>query len=196
MGRLDQYLKQRGQRWHYIRRVPLEHAEDDPRGVIRTSIETSSIEVARARRDALAEAHEAFWASLTVAPAEAAVQRYRSAKMRAMATGFVYSPVAVLVQAPVEQVIGRVRAVEEAGPNAKEDAAALLGAVPEAAPPVSKAFETYCDEIAVSDTLGKSPEQAASWKKVKLRAVNNFIAVCGDLPMDEIGRDHGRASYN
>lgn len=196
MGRLDQYLKQRGQRWHYVRRVPLEHAEDDARGVIRTSLKTSSIEVARARRDALAEADEAFWASLTVAPAEAAVQRYRSAKKRAMAKGFIYSPIEVLVQAPVEQVIERVKAVEASGPESEEDAAALLGAVPESAPPVSQAFKIYCDEIAISDTLGKSPEQAASWKKVKLRAVNNFIAVCGDLGMDGIGREHGRAFYN
>ncbi|MCK5750045.1 MAG: integrase, partial [Oricola sp.] len=64
----------------------------------------------------------------------------------------------------------------------------LLGAVEPAAPAISEAFDTYCSQIAKTDLMGKSDEQKANWKKIKLRAVNNFIAVCGDLPMDKIGR--------
>ena len=196
MGRLDQYLKQRGDRWHYVRRVPLAFAEQDRRGTIRTALGTSSLEVARARRDALAEADDAYWASLVTAPGEAALHRYRAAKKRAMAKGFLYTPIDLLAEQPVEQVVERIKAVGGGDAPAQEDVEAVLGAVPPSAPLVSKAFEIYCDEIAVSETLGKSPEQAASWRKVKRRAVNNFIAICGDLAMDAIEREHARAFYN
>ena len=58
MKRLNQYLKRRSESWNYHRRVPKAYAELDKRGVIRTSLGTSSLEIARARRDALARADE------------------------------------------------------------------------------------------------------------------------------------------
>jgi len=43
---------------------------------------------------------------------------------------------------------------------------------------------------------GKSAKQKRDWEKIKRRAVNNFIALCGDLEMDKISRKHGRDFYN
>jgi hypothetical protein len=64
MKRLNQYLKRRGDRWNYHRRVPLIYQSLDPRGTIRVALDTASIEIARARRDALAKADELFWRTL------------------------------------------------------------------------------------------------------------------------------------
>ena len=64
MRRLDQYLKQRKGRWYYVRRVPLRYRDVDNRDVIELAFKTGSREVARARRDSLAEADEQLWASL------------------------------------------------------------------------------------------------------------------------------------
>ena len=61
---------------------------------------------------------------------------------------------------------------------------------------LSSAFEIYCNQIAVGELLGKSDAQKKSWRKVKLRAVNNFIAVVGDLPIEQITREHAREFYN
>ena len=60
LKRLNQYLKWRDGFWSFNRRVPLADKDLDTRGTIRTALATSSIEVARARRDALAAADEAF----------------------------------------------------------------------------------------------------------------------------------------
>ena len=54
MKSLDQHLQRRGGRWHYIRRIPARFRKLDARGTIRTALDTSSLQVARARRDAMA----------------------------------------------------------------------------------------------------------------------------------------------
>ncbi len=64
MKTLDQYLKQRKGRWYYVRRVPHRYAEVDKRRLIKSALKTSSREVARARRDSLAEADDLYWSSL------------------------------------------------------------------------------------------------------------------------------------
>jgi hypothetical protein len=91
MRDLNQYLKLRGNRWHYQRRVPTEYASVDDRGVIRKALKTQSLEVARARRDALVEADDQYWMKLSLQgdmPPDMAVGLYRAARQRAMARGF------------------------------------------------------------------------------------------------------------
>ena len=52
LKRLNQYLKCRDGFWSYNRRVPLAYKDLDTRGITRTVLAMSSMEVARARRDA------------------------------------------------------------------------------------------------------------------------------------------------
>lgn len=196
---LNQYLKNRNGRWHYRRRVPIEYRDIDPRDTIRTSLKTSSLEVARVRRDALAEADNLYWASLAQQPAtkvEPAVARYRAAKKRAMARGFIYTPVEELAEAAqLEEILQRLHEVDQTTVAKKPESDALLGAVKPTSPKISEAFEIYCNQIAVSDLRGKSEAQERNWRKVKQRAVNNFMKLFGDLRMDEITRKHGRELY-
>ena len=49
----DRYLKRRGNRYYYMRRVPKAVSEQDRRGTIRVALKTGSIEVARTKRDGL-----------------------------------------------------------------------------------------------------------------------------------------------
>ncbi len=62
--KLDQYLAMRKDRYYYSRRVPKLYRLLDGRRPVRCSLNTSSLEVARARRDLLAEADDHYWASL------------------------------------------------------------------------------------------------------------------------------------
>ncbi len=200
MRSLDQYLLNRNGHWYYLRRVPETYAQFDQRTYSKASLKTTALEVARARRDAMAEADDLYWASLVEHAGVAdqlsqnpALTRYRAAKKRAMARGFVYSPVSELVDtAGIAELMDRLAQISRAPAVQKGEAEALLGAAEPSAPLVSEAFEIYCKQIALSDLLGKSEEQKTSWKKVKLRAVNNFISVCTDLPMDQITRKHAQ----
>ena len=202
MKSLDQYLKQRKGRWYYVRRVPLRYAHVDKRGLIKSALKTSSREVARARRDSLAEADDLYWSALASSRAKgsnaSAVSRYRAAKARAFARGFIYTPVEELsVQNDMTEVIDRIRALEGSlsTRQAVPETDALLGTAPKASIPISEAFELYCDKISIGDQKGKSPDQRRNWRKVKARAVKNFIGLRGDKPMAEIDRHDGQAFF-
>ena len=167
-----------------LRRLP--HV--DKRGLIKSALKTSSREVARARRDSLAEADDLYWSALASSRAKgsnaSAVSRYRAAKARAFARGFIYTPVEELsVQNDMMEVIDRIRALEGSlsTRQAVPETDALLGTAPKASIPISEAFELYCDKISIGDQKGKSPDQRRNWRKVKARAVKNFIQLRGDI---------------
>lgn len=83
---------------------------------------------------------------------------------------------------------------EVISPQDKVDS--LLGTIERPSAPISKAFDLYCEEIAVGQLLGKSEAQKRAWRKAKLRAVSNLISMHGDLPMDKINREHDRDFYD
>lgn len=114
-----------------------------------------------------------------------------------MAKGFVYTPVQDLAEvATLAEIIERIRSIQIDPVLDKKDAFAVLGLVKRSSVKISQAKDLYCDEIAVSELLGKSDEQKKSWRKVKMRALKNFIKINGDLPMHEITPDHARKYYN
>jgi len=91
MTSLNQYLVCRNGHWHYHRRIPSTFSHVDQRTYSKASLKTTSLEIARIRRDAMVEADELLWASLVAeSPFEPnpALKRYRSAKKRALAKGF------------------------------------------------------------------------------------------------------------
>ena len=196
MKRLNQYLKRRGERWNYHRRVPAAYQSIDPRGTIRVALDTASIEIARARRDALAKADELLWRSLKAGKPKA-FDSYEAARQRAMSRGFVYIPAEDLaVEATLDEILERLKKLDVKSPMATSDADAMLGLVKPSAIPITQAFKIYCEKICVADLKGKSKTQLQNWTKVKRRAVNNFVAVCGDLPMDAINRTHAKQIFD
>ena len=201
MKTLDQYLKQRKGRWYYVRRVPLRYADVDTRRIIKTALKTGSKEVARARRDAHAEADDLYWSSLTIGSpgsANGALSRYRAAKARAFARGYIYTPVEEMaVQNDMTEVIDRLRVLEGSLGTRQEtvETDALLGTAPKASITISDAFELYCEKITMADLKGKSPDQRSSWLRVKKRAVQNFIRLRGNKSMADIDRSDAQAFY-
>ena len=157
----DRYLKQRDKRFHYVRRVPLHVSDVDKRGTVRLSLKTDNIVVARKKRDQLEEADDLFWLSLVGGEKQAAFLRYQAA-------------------------VERIETVSD--PEDTANMEAVLGGVARPRRSLRDAFDLYVGEIAASELAGKSPSQRASWKKVKLRAVNNFIKVVGDIPLWDINR--------
>ncbi|MEP3655543.1 MAG: hypothetical protein ABJO36_11670 [Litorimonas sp.] len=65
MKRLNQYLLCREDFWNYHRRVPEVYRDLDPRGTIRTALNTDSLQIAMAGRDALARANEKLCRALS-----------------------------------------------------------------------------------------------------------------------------------
>ncbi len=208
MRDLNQYLQCRSGHWHYVRRVPICYTKWDTRGIIRTALRTTSIEVARSRRDSLCEADEHFWASLEASLDDVDGElklgsqskmraRYKAACGRAMARGFVYTPANELAQTPeLSDLIERIMQVGNKTKNKQQEAEALLGGADMPKVKLSAAFKIYCDRIAIGEVVNKSEAQKKAWKKSKLRAINNFIKIVGDIHMDSLDRTHARKFYN
>ena len=198
----DRFLKKRGTTFHYYRRVPKRYELLDSRGTIRFSLKTSSIDVARMRRDSFEEADNEYWASMRIVAVEAPgnsvqkaamAKRYAAANARALALGFVYKPVSELANPDnIDDVVARLMALKqsEEGEVQRRQAEAILGGVDSPKTTVSEALEVYFNEIAVDDQLGKSKRQAYQWKKVKRLSASYFIDVVGDLPLVDITREH------
>lgn len=207
----DQFLLQRGERWHYHRRVPGKYKHIDSRPFVRVSLDTELLKIARMRRDALVEADDAHWTALWLAEVEgdeagaaakaASQKRYEAACARAMARGFSYAPIETLRSTgDIDQLLSRIAVLERgvsprSVPNA-QDAEALLGIVPEPADDVpvdtttvSEAFKLYLNEIAFDEQYNKSPKQQYSWEKTKRTSINYFIDTIGDLQMTAISRE-------
>lgn len=202
MSRLNQYLYSKRGRWQYTRRVPSDVAHLDRRGTIRIGLKTASLDVARHRRDAMMLADEEYWALLQrneqhSAPNGQLLSRYQAAKKRAMARGYIYTPIDTLVdEASLGEIMDRI-ATLKVQPKSVEtiEAEALLGGVEETHMPISQAFALYTDTLCIGVLKGKSDSQKKTWRKPKERALANFIALFGDLPMDKITRKHGQDFY-
>ncbi|MEM1104085.1 MAG: DUF6538 domain-containing protein [Pseudomonadota bacterium] len=207
-------LELRGGHWHYNRRVPSRFLPFETRRRIRVSLKTKSLDTARARRDALMEADDLYWASLTgidddavgdaaaVAQRRVAERRYKAASLRALARGFTYIPAADLAEtAELGTIIERLKIIDASDtgtPSAQEkaEAEALLGGVEEPPLTISEAFEVYCREIVAAELVGKSDSQRRLWRKTKNRGVQYFIDLVGDKPMTAVTRQDARHYFN
>jgi len=180
------YLKARGSKWHYVRRVPNHFQTIDNRGVIQVSLKTSSVDVAKLRRDALERADDLYWQGLALdVPIQSAQARYSAAKARAVAMGFEYkAAVDIAETSSVEEIIQRVE-VARKSPLIE---AAVLGGEDPPKLTVREAMKLYTEEIAVDEYKGMSPTQVDNFKKVKLISSEMFCEVIGDKLLLDITR--------
>lgn len=193
----DRYLIKRAGNFHYKRRVPFDLAEMDRRGPhVRMSLKTSDPALARRKRDQLEAADDALWASMKVDGAtDPARRRYEAAVKRVEALDFTFHEARVFAQPEAfNSLVERLRVVLDRGlPDIV--AGPIIGDVEVPKTTVSAAFTLYCDEIVADDLVNKSKLQRDQWRKVKQRAVNNFVALAGDKPMDEVTIDDAKKLY-
>ena len=198
--RPDQYLRLRGDIWHYVRRVPKAVRHVDDRTLIYRSLDTDSRRLARQRRDVCAAADDQRWNEIapgrfSAAPADAGLL---DAKQHARTLGFTYRPVESLVaDDTVTALLKRLMALAplepQATPKEERDAAALVGTIEPQPITITQAMDIYLSEIVADELAGKSPEQVKNFSKIKRRAVANFVRINGDVDMREITRDHAHA---
>ena len=63
--KLNSLLILRGDIWYYQRRVPKKFRHIEARLLVRHSLNTDSLQIARRRRDALVEADDLYWSTLS-----------------------------------------------------------------------------------------------------------------------------------
>ena len=98
-SRRNHHLEQRGQRWYYVRRVPARFKSIEKRRIVRKTLCTDSLTIARERRDMMMDTDEQNWElALTKqlninTAASPEMCRYRLARLKAQAVGFEFKPV-------------------------------------------------------------------------------------------------------
>jgi hypothetical protein len=125
------YLTKRNGFWQFVRRVPLEFAHLDQRGVVKHS---TRVEVLKDRRgtkagkiaDAMNRELEAYWRGLSEGKGQEAADRYAEARRRARTPGFDYADTAELINRSILEVLERLKLVtaglvEDAGARAAPD---------------------------------------------------------------------------
>jgi hypothetical protein len=172
-------------------RVPKRYLAVAGRKEIHRSLETDSERRARellpdVEAKLLAELDE--MAIIKERPDEASA--YRAAQKIAQARGFAYRPLSDLLNAPLDEVLGRVEAAS-ADP-ATETAKALLGAIDEPALMLSGLVDEV-ESLAAHDNRYKSENQLRLWRNPRKRAVTNLMTALGgkDVFVSEI--DHAAA---
>ena len=184
----DRYLVERGNRWHYKRRVPDHVVRFDHRApMVRTALKTKDKAEARIKRNELEAADDAYWAELSSGTdSRLALDHYTAAVKRAEAVGFMYrSTRAMTDAATVEEIWQRFYAVRDSA-TPTTTVKAVLGHEEVPAVTVTEAFKLYVEKIAREDTAGKSEYQYKLWYDSKKHAVDNFVAVVSDKAMSEI----------
>lgn len=171
--RPDQYLRLRGDIWHYVRRVPKAVSHIDDRTLIYRSLDTDSRKVARQRRDICADADEQRWHEIAprrfnTAPREAS---YRDVIHHARALGFNYEPVdSLIARDTVTDLLNRLQAIaplqEAPQPKEAQDAEALLGVAKTPSATITQAMDLYLSEIVADELASKSPEQVKNFSKI------------------------------
>ena len=102
--------------------------------------------------------------------------------------GFAYKPVEELTEPHnYEELAHRLLHLEALQTRQRVDieraAPVLIGTVKPDKVTITKALDIYLTEIALDEVAGKSPEQRATYEKVKRRAVANFVKLNGDVDM-------------
>ena len=191
-----------GAHQYYVRRVPARYQEIDKRRTIKASLHTDSLIIARERSDAMMDADEHLWETGlaqqtgTVAEESPEMCRYRSATRRARAVGFEVKPLnKIEVFEPSETLLERLNYIDGKERTDRE-VEAVLGTIERPKETIRDAFKLYCDKLSISQTSRKSPEQVVRWRATKSRSVEHFVALCGNLAMDELNRKHGRAFFD
>jgi integrase len=195
---MTDFLTRRNGTWHYVRRVPIEYAEFDKRGIVKHSTKVRIVDDRTGRRASrvvtkLNEELEAHWRALVEGKTNAEAFAYDEAKRRARALGFDYIEKSQIVVLPVERKVERIEAlVAKGGANDVRATAALLGTQKRPPFKLSKLFEEY-EAITKDEVRDLSPDQLRIWRNGRIRAVARFVELIGDKAITEITEDDGIA---
>src|SRR5258705_3213455 len=166
----------------------------DERGVIKHSTKVRIAQDRTGRRAArvaskLNDALELYWKSLADGRSKADLNGYDEARRRARSLGFEYIENAQLLMLPPEERLDRLETLVARGASNDSVArAALLGTVKRPAFPLSKLFEEY-EAMTKDEVKDFSRNQLRVWRNSRIRAVENFVSVVDDKPVNEVTVD-------
>ena len=167
----------------YDRRVIIKHSTK-----VRIAQDRTGRHAARIA-DKLNEELELYWKALANGRSKADLSRYDDARRRARSLGFEYIENSQLLKQPAEERLERLETLVARGvANEPLARTALLGTAKRPVCSLSKLFEEY-EALTKDEVKDFSPNQLRVWRNSRMRAVENFVSVVGNKPVNELTID-------
>lgn len=179
------YLLSRNGNYYYNREVPAIYRDLDPRKKVRVALRTTSKREALRKAIMLDDQVEAYWSSLVSERQKHDEQHFGRIVHTARQMGFSYIPLPAVVNLPLPELVGRIRAVQDVP---KQQVEAALGGRKENGIRVSEALEKYW-AFSRHKIIDKSDDQIRKWRNPRIKAVKNFIGVTENKELGDITRD-------
>lgn len=180
----------RGDMFHPRRRVPTRYARVESRKHVWITLKTDS-EAEAGRKAAVAwEELLAGWEARLSGDTSDAEARFEAARNLAHRRGYRFLGVEKVATLPLSELLDRIEATinNRTGRIDHIEAAAVLGTARKPRIAITKALKGYW-EIADERAHGKSKDQVRRWRNPRIKAIANFVKVCGDIGLDEIAAD-------
>ncbi|UFW90463.1 hypothetical protein BjapCC829_18770 [Bradyrhizobium barranii] len=193
---MPDFLTRRHGTWQFVRRVPVEFAKLDRRGVVKHSTRIKIADDRSGRRaervaQQLNEQLEIFWKGLANGRRADQLTSYEAARQRTRSLGFEYIEHEELLRQPPEARLQRLEALVAKGLADDSGArAALFGAEKKPAFMLSALFTEY-EMMTKDEVRDLSPDQLRIWRNGRLRAVERFVEIASDKPVNEITEEDG-----
>lgn len=186
------YVITRNKLKHFKRRIPAKYRPyyNEKIEFIQISLETDSDTIAEKRALVLNEKIEHHWNQSFYQQQSIRKPNLKMLRDLTQQHGFQYKSTQEIAQSDLTEIVNRILVTKhEIGEAKQASTPILLGNIQRNAFPISSALEEYF-EFEVPNLRNKSPEQVRKWKNPRLRAIGNFINVCGDLSIEALRRSH------
>lgn len=189
----ERLTKRRGV-WNFVRRVPPEFAEIDPRGIVKLSTgirvadDRAGVKAARVARKLDIDL-EASWKARAGHQARAGLIALDDARERAQALDLAYKPIDDVAKETLDEILRRLDALKVGERRHDGDTvAAAIGGVP--LPEIKLSGLVAEFEVAKKAVIAKfSAGQVKKWRNGRVRAIALLVEVIGDKAIDRLTRD-------
>ena len=184
---VPKYLKKRGSKFHFQRRIPKQYQHQFSKPFVQISLDTDSEIVALQRAHSLNLILVDFWTSIRLESSQKEVDsRFEKAVHDARRCGFQYvKKDELLNEVPLAEFVNRLNVAD-----AMDDIdlkKALLGGIEESPILLSEAARAFF-AFEKGNLSGNSENQLRKWENPRKKAIKNFVKLVGNKPVKDISR--------
>ncbi len=180
------YLRKRGKRFHFRKRVPKAYQKYFSKPVIQVPLDTDSEVIALQRAGNFNLLLDDFWKDFALSKENTIHELFQEVVLKAKMCGFQYITKQELVtQSSLTDFVNRINRADSS--TDKQTKTALLGGVEKPVIYLSKAQDEYFAYEA-GNKNEYSENQLKKWTNPRKKAIRNFIDLMGDQPISAITR--------
>ena len=183
---MSKFLKKRGRRFHFQKRVPRIYQHLFPKKLVQVSLSTDSEPVALQRAHNLNLILEEFWNTLADAEGEQITEQFQNIVFKAKISGFRYKiGHNIANESALPDFVNRINSADAV--TNKDTQSLLLGKINPSQMSLSQALSDYFSHEE-GNLRGHSEKQIRKWKNPRKKAIANFVRAIGDKPIEHMDR--------